>query len=379
MSDDPLNIFITRCETTGTRRCGVKDLFHTAGVRTTYGSNIYADHVPTEDAVAWARLKADGWTLAGKTNLHEFAYGTSSQNPWYGTVRNPHDPSRVAGGSSGGSAAGIVTGEFELGLGTDTAGSIRIPASWCGVVGFKPAHGSIPGGGCWSLVPWLDHPGPIAADVATSVETFATMAARPAAAAVDPAALAIAVVAGLDGVPVEPGVASAFAAAIARIREAGATTRPAAWERVPAAIVRVRMRASARVHATTFPSRRDEYGPDVARKLAIGCEPLTTAEQLDAMAAADSWKADCLVRLAGAQLVAMPTLPIGPPPVDVDEVSLRGTVFAHTHLFNHLGWPSITVPCGTDADGLPVGLMLSGPGDELVLGAALALERAIRG
>jgi aspartyl-tRNA(Asn)/glutamyl-tRNA(Gln) amidotransferase subunit A len=135
---DPLNIFITRCETSGSRRCGVKDLFHTAGVRTTYGSRIYGDHVPTKDAIAWQRLAADGWTMAGKTNMHEFAYGTSSQNPWYGTVGNPHDPGRVAGGSSGGSAAGIVTGEFEMGLGTDTAGSIRIPASWCGVVGFKP-------------------------------------------------------------------------------------------------------------------------------------------------------------------------------------------------------------------------------------------------
>ncbi len=89
---DPLNVFITRCETSGTRRCGVKDLFHTAGVRTTYGSRLYGDHVPAKDAVAWQRLAADGWTLAGKTNLHEFAYGTSSQNPWYGTVGNPHDP-----------------------------------------------------------------------------------------------------------------------------------------------------------------------------------------------------------------------------------------------------------------------------------------------
>jgi aspartyl-tRNA(Asn)/glutamyl-tRNA(Gln) amidotransferase subunit A len=357
MSDDPLNIFITRCETTGTRRCGVKDLFHTAGIRTTYGSRIYAEHVPTDDAVAWSRLKADGWTLAGKTNLHEFAYGTSSQNPWYGTVRNPHDPSRVAGGSSGGSAAGIVTGAFELGLGTDTAGSIRIPASWCGVVGFKPTHGAIPGAGCFSLVPWLDHPGPIAADVATCAAAYAVMAERAVPPPLDPASLDIAVVDGLDGIPVDASVAAAVAGAIARVREAGAAIRPSRWERVPAACARLRMRASARLHMATFPSRADEYGADTARKLAIGLEEFSVAEQV----------------------VAMPTLPIGPPPVDVDEVSLRGTVFAHTHLFNHLGWPSITVPCGSDADGLPVGLMLSGPGDDVVLGAALALEPAVRG
>jgi Asp-tRNA(Asn)/Glu-tRNA(Gln) amidotransferase A subunit family amidase len=96
------------------------------------------------------------------------------------------------------------------------------------------------------------------------------------------------------------------------------------------------------------------------------------------MAEAETWKAGCRARLGSAQLVVMPTIPIGPPPVDVDEVSLRGTVFAHTQLFNHLGWPSITIPCGTDRDGMPVGMMLSGPGDDVVLGAALALEAAIR-
>ena len=132
MTDD-LAIFITPLASTGSRRCGVKDLIDTAGIRTTYGSRVYGDHVPAADAPSWARLRDAGWTLAGKTNLHEFAYGVTSQNLWYGTVRNPHDATRVAGGSSGGSAAGIVTGAFELGLGTDTAGSIRLPSAFCGV------------------------------------------------------------------------------------------------------------------------------------------------------------------------------------------------------------------------------------------------------
>jgi aspartyl-tRNA(Asn)/glutamyl-tRNA(Gln) amidotransferase subunit A len=375
---DQLNVFITRCETTGSRRCGVKDLFHTAGIRTTYGSKLYADHVPTDDAVAWQRLRDDGWTLAGKTNLHEFAYGTSSQNPWYGTVGNPHDPGRVAGGSSGGSAAGIVTGDFEMGLGTDTAGSIRIPASWCGVVGFKPSHGAVPSDGCFALVPWVDHIGPIAGDVATCAETFATLARRPPATAADPASLAAVIVKELEGVGVEESVSSAFAAGVDRLREAGVATSPTDWERLPQGIVQMRLAAAAHVHRRTFPAQRELYGADVAHKLERGLEPQTTAQQLERMADAEAWKAGCRERLGGAQLVVMPTIPIGPPPVDVDEVSLRGTVFAHTQLFNHLGWPSITIPCGTDRDGLPVGMMLSGPGDDVVLGAALALEAAIR-
>ena len=376
---DPLNIFITRCETSGSRRCGVKDLFHTAGVRTTYGSRVYGDHVPAKDAVAWQRLAADGWTLAGKTNLHEFAYGTSSQNPWYGTIGNPHNPERVAGGSSGGSAAGIVTGDFEMGLGTDTAGSIRIPASWCGVVGFKPSHAAVPSDGCFALVPWVDHIGPIAADVATCAETFAVLAQRPRATADDASSLTAVVVDAIDAITVEPSVAAAFAAGIDRLREAGVSTTTSDWERLPLGIVQMRLMAAAHVHRKTFPAQRDLYGPDVAGKLDRGLEPLDEAGQLAHVAEAERWKDGCRQRLGGAQLVIMPTIPIGPPPLDVDEVSLRGTVFAHTQLFNHLGWPSITSPCGRDADGMPVGMMLSGPGDEVLLGAALALEGAIRG
>jgi aspartyl-tRNA(Asn)/glutamyl-tRNA(Gln) amidotransferase subunit A len=376
---DPLNVFITRCDGSGPRRCGVKDLFHTAGVRTTYGSRVYGDHVPDRDAIAWRRLADDGWTLAGKTNMHEFAYGTSSQNPWYGTVGNPHDPGRVAGGSSGGSAAGIVTGDFEMGLGTDTAGSIRIPASWCGVVGYKPSHASVPSDGCFALVPWVDHIGPIAADVGTCADTFAVLATRPRAAALDASSLSAVVVDAAEGITPDPSVAAAFAAGVDRLREAGVTTTPSDWERLPQGIVQMRLTAAAHVHRATFPAQRELYGADVAFKLDRGRVPLTEAEQLGHMAEAERWKDGCRTRLGGAQLVIMPTIPIGPPPVDVDEVSLRGTVFAHTQLFNHLGWPSITIPCGRDADGMPVGMMLSGPGDDVVLGAALALEQAVRG
>ena len=272
-----------------------------------------------------------------------------------------------------------MTGEFEMGLGTDTAGSIRIPASWCGVVGFKPSHGAVPSDGCAALVPWVDHVGPIAADIATCADTFAVLAQRPRATASDPSSLAAVVVDAIDGITVEPSVAAAFAGGIDRLREAGVATTASDWERLPLGIVQMRLTAAAHVHRRTFPAQRELYGADVAFKLDRGLVPLTEAEQLGHIAEAETWKDGCRQRLGAAQLVIMPTIPIGPPPVDVDEVSLRGTVFAHTQLFNHLGWPSITIPCGRDADGMPVGMMLSGPGDDVVLGAALALEGAIRG
>ncbi len=135
----------------------VKDLLDTAGLTTTYGSALFADHVPAVSADAVRLIEAAGFAVAGKTNLHEFAYGISSQNEHYGTVPNPVAPGRLAGGSSGGSAAAIAAGDVELALGTDSAGSIRIPAAWCGIVGFKPTHGLVSVEGCFPLAPTLRH------------------------------------------------------------------------------------------------------------------------------------------------------------------------------------------------------------------------------
>ncbi|MGZ4178284.1 MAG: amidase [Solirubrobacteraceae bacterium] len=377
MPPDPLNVFITRCDGSGGRRCGVKDLFDTAGIRTTYGSRIYADNVPQRDAAAWARLRAAGWTLAGKTNLHEFAYGVTSANPHYGPVRNPHDPSRSAGGSSGGSAAGVVTGEFELGLGTDTAGSIRIPASACGVVGFKPSWGAVPMDGCFPLVPWLDTAGPIAADTATCADAFAALALRPAAEPVDASALTVGAMGRLDAV--EPGIAQAYEAVLDRLRGAGVPLLTLDLPPLPRGAMRVRMVHAAFVHRATFPSRADEYGEDVRVKLAAGREPLEHLEALALLEEQEDWRRACRRLSQGVDLIAMPTLPVPPPPVDVSEGEVRGAIFRHTQVFNHLGWAAITVPCGRDGLGLPVGLQLAAPSDDLVLGAGLALEPVIRG
>src|SRR5262250_1108680 len=166
MSSAPEGIFLARPDDPGDGiRLAVKDLFDTEGLVTTYGSAIFADHVPTTTAEVVRRLEAAGYANVGKTNLHEFAYGVSSQNPHFGTVPNPVAPGRLAGGSSGGSAAAIATGDVELALGTDSGCSIRIPAAWCGVVGFRPTHGLVSVEGCFPLAPSYDVVGPMASSV----------------------------------------------------------------------------------------------------------------------------------------------------------------------------------------------------------------------
>src|SRR5437763_10398743 len=143
----------------------VKDLFATRGLRTTAGSRILTEWVPSRDAAVVARLRAAGAIIFGKTNLHEFAYGVSNANPWWGVARNPHDPRRSPGGSSGGSAIAVVAGLCAGALGSDTGGSIRVPASLCGCVGLKPTFGLIPLEGTFPLGWSLDHAGPLARTV----------------------------------------------------------------------------------------------------------------------------------------------------------------------------------------------------------------------
>src|SRR5207244_10467232 len=160
-------IFLARPEApTAGIGLAVKDLFDTAGLVTTYGSILFADHVPDRTAEAVRRLAQGGYCVVVKTNLHEFAYGVTSENPHFGTVPNPLAPGRIAGGSRGGSAAGPAAGLADAALGTDSGGSIRIPAACCGIVGFKPTYGLVPLDGCFPLAPSFDHAGPMARTVA---------------------------------------------------------------------------------------------------------------------------------------------------------------------------------------------------------------------
>ncbi|MGH9792509.1 MAG: amidase, partial [Candidatus Acidiferrales bacterium] len=154
----------------------LKDNIHTRGVRTTAGSKVLGDFVPAEDATVAARLREAGAILLGKTNMHEFAYGVTSENPFYGPVRNPWDRSRIPGGSSGGSAAAIAAGLCCASVGSDTGGSIRIPAALCGVVGLKPTFGRVSAHGVIALCPSLDHTGPLARTVGDAAILLAAIA-----------------------------------------------------------------------------------------------------------------------------------------------------------------------------------------------------------
>jgi aspartyl-tRNA(Asn)/glutamyl-tRNA(Gln) amidotransferase subunit A len=154
----------------------VKDLFDTAGLVTTYGSSLFAEHVPVKTAAAVTALEDAGYGVVGKTNLHEFAYGTTSENPHFGVVPNPLAAGRVAGGSSGGNAAALALGAAHVALGSDSGGSIRIPAACCGVVGFKPTFGLVSLEGCFPLAPSFDHGGPMARDVRACEEVIEVLA-----------------------------------------------------------------------------------------------------------------------------------------------------------------------------------------------------------
>src|ERR671929_360181 len=176
------HVFLARPETPPAGiPLAVKDLFDTAGLTTTYGSILFADHVPERTAEAVRRLEQGGYGVVGKTNLQEFAYGVTSENPHFGTVPNPLAPGRSAGGSSGGSAAALAAGLADAALGSDSGGSIRIPAAWCGVVGFKPTFDLVSLEGCFPLAPSFDHAGPMARSVgdrATMLEALAPGFAR---------------------------------------------------------------------------------------------------------------------------------------------------------------------------------------------------------
>jgi len=324
----------------------VKDLFDTAGLTTTYGSAVFAEHVPERTAEAVAALAAAGYANVGKTNLHEFAYGVTSQNPHFGTVPNPAAPGRTAGGSSGGSAAALAAGLAEVALGTDSGGSIRIPAACCGVVGFKPTFGLVSLAGVFPLAPTFDHAGPMARSVADCVTAMRVLA---------------------DGFQLAeasaPRLATAWGADEAL--GTGAVDFPFPDDVGPAF-----MREVADVHRELFAEHRDAYGDNVRTKIER-CLAVSDAEDAAARRRRDEYRGRAEAALEGFDLLITPTLSIQPPPEDVDELSVREALIRFTFPFNCLGWPALSLPVG------PTSLQIVGrPGDDgLVLAAGLSLER----
>jgi aspartyl-tRNA(Asn)/glutamyl-tRNA(Gln) amidotransferase subunit A len=338
-------------------------------VRTTYGSAVFADHVPTTTASAVAALESDGWVDVGKSNLHEFAFGVTSQNLHYGVVPNPRAPGRTAGGSSGGSAAALVLGLADGALGTDTGGSIRIPAACCGVTGLKPTFGLVAIDGVFPLAPTFDHAGPMARDVAGCVELMRTLAPAVEVPDVQLGELSLALT---WSDRCEPLVR-------ARVETAAPEAEPVGFptaEGVGPAF----MREVADVHRDLFAEHSDLYGENVRVKIER-CLAVTDEEYDAAERARSELRERADEALDGHDLLVTPTLRFVAPPSDVDEPAVRTEFTVFTFPFNALGWPALTLPAGDAEGGLPSSLQLVGrPGsDGLVLAAGLALEARLRG
>ncbi|HKY12334.1 MAG TPA: amidase [Gaiellaceae bacterium] len=345
----------------------VKDLFDTAGLTTTYGSILFADHVPERSAEAVGRLERAGYVDVGKTNLHEFAYGVTSQNPHFGTVPNPIAPGRTAGGSSGGSAAALAAGLADAALGTDSGGSIRIPAACCGIVGFKPTYGLVPLDGCFPLAPTFDHAGPMARTVA------------------DCSAMLEALVPEFQRKPtrrVSIGVAwddRCTPLVGERIREAAALLDARAVDfPLPTTIGKAFMREVADVHRDLFAENAACYGPNVRAKIER-CLEVTDTEAAEAVNRRNGYREEADAALGELDLLLTPTLAFVAPPVPADEREIREALIQFTFPFNALGWPALALPAGAAEDGLPASIQLVGrPGaDALVLAIGQELEASL--
>jgi aspartyl-tRNA(Asn)/glutamyl-tRNA(Gln) amidotransferase subunit A len=370
----PDGVFLARPENAeeapAGKRLAVKDLFDTAGLVTTYGSILFADHVPAQTAEAVRRLEAAGYVDVGKTNLHEFAFGTTSQNPHFGTVPNPIAPGRLAGGSSGGSAAAIAAGLADAALGSDTGGSIRIPAACTGTVGFKPTHGLVPAEGCFPLAPSFDHVGPMAPDVGGCVRMLEALAPGFTPQELDLRDLAVGT-AWLE--LADPLVRARVEAAAELFPNRRRLELP-----IPEGNSAAFMREAADVHRELFEEHADSYGDNVRAKLER-CLAVTDAEYERSLAERERYRERLLTLAEGIDLVLTPTLVLVAPRADQDELSLRDTLTRLTFPFNLGGWPALALPCGPAEEGLPASVQLAAPPgeDARVLAAGTALEAAL--
>jgi aspartyl-tRNA(Asn)/glutamyl-tRNA(Gln) amidotransferase subunit A len=366
---DPFNAVISWIDDPGEAKPGplsgktllVKDLFDTAGIRTTYGSKIYEEHVPDRTAPAVQALVDAGAVVVGKANLHEFAWGVTSQNPWYGTVKNPLHPGRTTGGSSGGNAAALAAGLCELGLGTDTGCSIRLPSACCGTVGLKTRWGAVSTEGVFPLCPTLDTVGPMARTVEDVALMWSVLTSKPVP---EPrlAGLTVGVLTRPPSVGEgnRPPANLAAEAYVDRLEELGARCVAAEIPEPEANTWPIFFHEAKESHRSLFPARADEYGDNVRRKLKL-------AQSTDAEAVAAAYRAlESWRRYEPAvDLFVSPVLGIDLPPEDCDELEVRIPFTAFARPINLLGWA-----------GLAIGdLQLIAPTDETVLAAGLAWER----
>jgi aspartyl-tRNA(Asn)/glutamyl-tRNA(Gln) amidotransferase subunit A len=378
-----------------------KDLYETAGIRTTGGSKIHADYIPTADCTVVSKLRDAGTILLGKLNTHEYAYGVTTNNPHYGPTRNPWDLERIPAGSSGGSGAAIAAGLATAATGSDTGGSIRMPASLCGVVGLKATFGRVSKAGVMPLSYRFDHTGPLTRTVEDAALMLNAMAGYDP---LDPATVRIPVadatadlglgVRGLRiGVPrdyffaeLEDDVASALEAAIAELQRLGAQVRevaiPGVDEGLGGTFGYVLAEAQS-IHAQSLRERPWDFGADVLEILS-SYTPAAT-DLLSGLRAADALTAAMRTTLETVDVLLTPTTPIAAPLIGQEivrygslEESVLGAMIRCTAPFNTTHLPALSLPCGFNRLGLPIGLQIAGrPFDEAtVLRVGYAYEQA---
>jgi len=353
----------------------IKDLVAVAGHRTSAGSAVRADAAPeTRTAPIVTQLEAAGATAVGSVALHEFAFGVTGVNHHAGTAPNPQAPDRVPGGSSSGSASAVADGSARIAIGTDTGGSVRIPAAFCGVVGYKPSHGLYPAEGVFPLSATLDHVGLFAnsmIDIATAHAALgyqAGTAGLPNRVGVAPSDLAAA----------DPDVRSAIEAALDRLRDAGAEVVDIDWPDPELTFVvstAIMFSEAAAIHAPLVAAHRDRYGADILARLGIGAA-LTGPEVASAHELRRQLIAQVTATLAGVDTIVSPTTQIVAPLLtEAENPALPPRVVANTRLANVIGLPAISLPVATD--GPPVGLQVLGLDDASLIGHALGIEAVL--
>lgn len=372
----------------------LKDLFDTAGVRTTAASAVFSDRVPNQDCEVVRRLKRAGAVLLGKLNMHEFAYGGSGVVSSFGPVRNPWSEEHIAGGSSSGSAAAVAAGMCYGALGTDTGGSIRLPAAYCGAVGLKPTYGRVSTRGVLPLSWSCDHVGPITRSVADAALVLQAIAGHDPE---DPGSVDVPVTdysSALQqteplrvGIPrahfyeeLDPEIESAMAAAISQIGKMASDVREV---ELPAASDTMVLRAEAYAyHFETVRKSPELYHPDTLRRIRSG-EEISAMDYIRARRAIEEHRRSIRTLFESLDVLITPTTPV--PATRIAELlanmeNLRSreiVMLRNTRPFNALGLPTISIPCGFTKMGLPIGMQITGApwAEGMVLHVAHAYER----
>lgn len=380
----------------------LKDNIWTKGTRTTAGSKILKDFLPVADAEVAKRLWKAGAVLLGKTNLHEFAYGITTENPHYGATRNPWNTECISGGSSGGSAAAVVTGMGFGSVGTDTGGSIRIPSALCGIVGLKPTFGRVSCDGIVPLAETLDHAGPIARSVADAAILLDAIARDDAPGGNFHRALRGARGTGGPraklrlGWPkeyfferVDEEIKRAVEKAVRAFERMGLGIEEVTLPHVEDSVepsTQIALAEALEYHESQgyFPARASDYGEDVRKRLEMG-NAVRAVDYLHAQQTRERVREDFRAAFEQVDAIVAPTTPIAAPrlgqqtaTIGSESESVRGALVRMNRPANFTGFPAISVPCGFTQSGLPIGMALYGPrwGEAKLLRLALLYEQA---